>query len=125
MILFIKPLREKVDSISKVKGSCILLDIACSYGFNGCIAKYGLPYGKEILRKPQRNNKKCYVVGLDISKNALDYARENYFVDECIHQNLEIEELDDRHRCLVDSLDLVIDSGAFSYVGVETIKKIF
>ncbi len=118
-------LLNKVDEVIKAKGKCKVIDIACSYGFNGAIAKYKIPYGKECLRKPRKKSLPCEVIGIDISENALSYANQMGFIDDCVHQNLELETVTTNNADKFKGADLIIASGAFSYISKKTLANIY
>lgn len=64
------------------------------------------------------------VVGLDVSRPALDYAREAGFLDQTVHADLESSEPTDRQRNLLAGADLVVSTGCLGYVTDKTISRV-
>jgi len=118
-------LLAKVDSILLERGECQVVDVACSYGFNGRIIKNEMPYGSFLQKCLTSTVKKATVIGTDISSNALDYVLKHHYIDHVICQDLENSSLTTEHTELLRGTDLVIASGAFSYVGIPTLKQIY
>lgn len=118
-------LLSKVEATLHEKGICQVVDVACSYGFNGRIVKDGLPYEKFLQVDGFNRVGNTSVIGIDIAPNALTYALENDYIDVKICQNLEKEPLSLEYHEILRKTDLVVASGAFSYVGVPTFQKIY
>ncbi|WP_024690784.1 class I SAM-dependent methyltransferase [Pseudomonas tremae] len=118
-------LLSKVDSILLERGECQVVDVACSYGFNGRIIKNEIPYASFLQKCRAPTVKNTTVIGTDISSNALTYALKHHYVDHVICQDLESSSLTTEHAELLRGTDLVIASGAFSYVGIPTLKQIY
>ncbi|PXV76834.1 hypothetical protein [Pantoea sp. PNA 03-3] len=119
------PLLKQIEIYTKQRGECKIIDVACSYGFNGRIAKYRIPYGNWDEKSSPFANTICNVIGIDVSDKALAYALKENYIDYLICQNLEEEELEEENFNLLSNTDLVVASGAFSYVGVKTFSKIY
>jgi SAM-dependent methyltransferase len=120
-----EPLLQSVDFFLKKKEKCKVIDLACSYGFNGRIAKHRIPYGNWEHKTVPPPNCSCSIIGIDISDRALAYALREKYIDHLICQNLEKENLTPRNYDLLSGTDLVVASGAFSYVGVKSLEKIY
>ncbi|RMN41567.1 hypothetical protein SAMN05444506_10995 [Pseudomonas syringae] len=118
-------LLAKVDSILRERGECQVVDVACSYGFNGRIIKNEMPYASFLQKCLAPIAKNTTVIGMDISSNALDYALRHHYVDHVICQDLEHSSLTTEQAELLRGTDLVVASGAFSYVGLPTLKQIY
>lgn len=120
-----EPLLQSVDSFMKKKEKCKVIDLACSYGFNGRIVKHRLPYGNWEHKTSSPTHSACSIIGIDISDRALAYALREKYIDHLICQNLETESLTQDNYDLLSDPDLVVASGAFSYVGVKSLEKIY
>lgn len=119
------PLLRHVDRYLSTRERCKIIDVACSYGFNGRIVKHRLPYGHWENKPTESDGSACSVVGIDISDKALAYALREKYIDHRICQNLEEDELTPENYNILSGADLVLASGAFSYVGVRTLRRIY
>lgn len=118
-------IEEAVARILENYGSCKVIDVACSYGFNGAIAKSGTSFYAHSAPRRSTVRPEVYVIGIDVASNAVEYALTNKHIDYGILQNLETEPLADIHRSVLADADLIIASGAFSYITVKTLKALY
>ena len=116
---------QKVQHILEKAGRCQVVDIACSYGFNGRIIKNGISYEKFLQKNCLNDINKTSVIGVDISSNALNYALKNNYIDVMICQDLEREDVSLEYIDVLKKTHLVIASGAFSYIGIKTLQQIY
>lgn len=144
-----KPVFQRVINAyrhSHEKDKVRVLDVGCSYGVNAAILKCDLKmgqlydlYASQAGRSTQRNQLLAHdqtlmderikdaeleVVGLDISKSAIDYAVEANLLDDGIAANLEAGPPAPEAAAVLDEADLVISTGCIGYVGKKTLKRI-
>ncbi|WP_328406853.1 choline/carnitine O-acyltransferase [Nocardia sp. NBC_00403] len=121
-----------------------VLDIACSYGVNAALLRCDVTlddlytryrtaahyprrrlvaYDRELVRSRGREGSVRFV-GLDVSRAALTYAHDVGFLDDVVNADLEHTEMSWAQRTLVGRSDLVISTGALSYVGSTTLTQI-
>ncbi|MGI9403958.1 MAG: class I SAM-dependent methyltransferase [Hyphomicrobium sp.] len=123
-----------------------VLDVGCSYGVNAAILKCDLGMDQlydlyacqagastkrdQLLAHDQSLMDECIkdgeleVVGLDISKSAIDYAVEAHLLDDGVAANLETGGPPPEAAAILDEADLVISTGCIGYVGRKTLKGI-
>ncbi len=144
-----KPVFQRVISAYRrahEKDKVRVLDVGCSYGINAAILKcdlemdqlYKFYAGQEgsrtkrdqLLAHDQSLIDECVkdadleVVGLDISKSAIDYAVEAHLLDDGVAANLEGSGPPPAAAAVLDEADLVISTGCIGYVGKKTLKGI-
>lgn len=144
-----KPVFQRVISAYRhahEKDKVRVLDVGCSYGVNAAILKCDLEmdqlydlYASEAGRSSQRNQLLAHdqslmdecvkdadleVVGLDISKSAIDYAVAAHLLDDGVAANLETGAPPPEAAAVLDEADLVISTGCIGYVGKKTLKGI-
>jgi hypothetical protein len=123
-----------------------VLDLGSSYGVNGALMKYSLTYdmlreryaypplqalsSEEMLgldrafyaawpRRPQ-----VRVIGLDVSENAIAYARACGTVDHGFAVDLEAGEPTPEQADALADVDLIVSTGCVGYVTSKTFQKI-
>lgn len=143
-----KPIFEKIlDLLEKksTKSHLKLVDIGSSYGVNGLLLKWRLEldeilshYKKQssqinghtnltsldrdwLKAKPSRN---IEIVGMDISTNALNYARKAQIIDKIINGNFEETALDPEQSKSLSDTDLIISTGCIGYVTHKTMTAV-
>lgn len=143
-----KPIFEKIlDLLEKksTKSHLKLVDIGSSYGVNGLLLKWRLEldeilshYKKQssqidghtnltsldrdwLKAKPSRN---LEIVGMDISTNALNYARKAQIIDKIINGNFEETALDPEQSKSLSDTDLIISTGCIGYVTHKTMTAV-
>jgi hypothetical protein len=65
------------------------------------------------------------VTGVDISQNAVSYGERVGIFDRTISRNLEEDSLDGHEQNIVKKADLVVATGAFSYITTKTLDQLF
>lgn len=123
-----------------------VLDIGTSYGINGALLKWNLslvdfcdhyltdgysdlPLAQRDLhnqqlclgRSPRSNIK---VIGLDISKPALDFGLETGLLDHSVCVDLEKHSADDTQAEQIKQSDCLISTGCLGYVSEVSLRKI-
>ncbi len=144
-----KPVFQRVISAYRhahEKDKVRVLDVGCSYGVNAVILKCDLGMDQlydlyacqagastkrnQLLAHDQSLMDECIkdgeleVVGLDISKSAVDYAVEAHLLDDGVAANLEAGAPPSEAAAVLDEADLVISTGCIGYVGKKTLKGI-
>jgi len=144
-----KPVFQRVISAYRhahEKGKVRVLDVGCSYGVNAAILKCDLEmdqlydfYASQAGPSTKRDQLLAHdqslieesikdadleVVGLDISKSAIDYAVEAHLLDDGVAANLEAGGPPPEAAAVLDEADLVISTGCIGYVGKKTLKGI-
>lgn len=127
-------------------GPITILDVGCSYGVNAALLRYGLSLRQLRARytaptvqdsSPEQvieldahyyaawpDWDDVRIVGLDISREAIDYAVKTGLLADGAAVDLESEELSDRARKMLSEVDLIISTGCVGYVGHRTFDKI-
>ena len=141
--------RRTIRSLRRLrrKRAVTVLDVGSSYGVNAAILKhrFSLPslfelYGTETnltlpasedlaardraLFGPDRGDDGLVTVGLDVSGEAIGYARDTGIIDHGITANLELRDLDAAEADIIAPVDLVVSTGAIGYVGAPTFERI-
>jgi carnitine O-acetyltransferase len=144
-----KPVFQRVISAYRhahEKVKVRVLDVGCSYGVNAAILKCDLEmdqlydlYASQAGQSTQRDQLLAHdqslmderikdagleVVGLDISKSAIDYAVAAHLLDDGVATNLEAGAPRPEAAAVLDEADLVISTGCIGYVGKKTLKGI-
>lgn len=147
-----KPLFEKVLDLLRAnagKPGLKLVDLGCSYGVNGALLKWGfdleevyshykkssaqtndrqtlLRLDREWLKARQSDHqaRKLQIIGVDIAKNALDYALDAQFIDGMIDGDFEQAKLDDLQRDVIAGAELIISTGCIGYITHKTISAL-
>jgi carnitine O-acetyltransferase len=123
-----------------------VLDLGCSYGINGallnCNATMSELYERYCgpdavaqtrdrlltrdrqLVQARRRIRTMRLVGLDISIEALEYARSAGFIEDAVHANLEDQDPSDRQRAQLTGTDVIISTGCVGYVTEQTIARL-
>ena len=128
------------------KSNLTILDIGCSYGINAALIKTPLDMERlahryhdlsrngaasgDVMRMdrhyfaswPRESGHR--VIGLDVSRPAIDYAREVGLLDGGIVRDLEQDDLDAGERKMLRDVDLVITTGCVGYVGRRTFERV-
>jgi hypothetical protein len=100
-----------------------LYDRYCGVGASAMARAALLTGDRELVRSRDRL-KQTRFVGLDISLEALSYARLAGFIDVAVHADLENGEPTARQREELAGMDLVISTGCLGYVGEQTISRL-
>ncbi|MDH6129247.1 hypothetical protein [Kitasatospora sp. GP82] len=123
-----------------------VVDLACGYGINSALLKCDLRFwdlaqhyggaAHEALNPPEMiardsafvrtalADADLTVIGVDVARAATDYALATGLIDAAVNTNLE---RDDPTACEASALaeaDLVLATGAFSYVGAATLNRV-
>ncbi len=129
------------------KRALTMLDVGSSYGVNAAILKhrfslpslfelYGpetnltLPTSEELVTRdrelfgPDRSDGSLVTVGLDVSGEAIGYARDAGIIDHGIAANLEERDPTAAEAEVLGPVDLVVSTGAIGYVGAPTFARI-
>lgn len=121
-----------------------IIDLGCSYGVNGALLKSGKNiqdlfdrYQKTKLKNKSSKDiilldknwyeglsKTIEIIGVDISKPALNYATETRLIDGALLGNYENRELSEAETDVIENTDLIISTGCIGYVGHKTISTI-
>ncbi|MCP3802652.1 class I SAM-dependent methyltransferase [Allokutzneria sp. A3M-2-11 16] len=120
-----------------------VVDIGCSYGINAALLNHGATMedlyeryadpdvaawstsalaARDRQRRVKQGN--AWIVGLDSSRPALDYAVQAGFLDDAVCADLENKDLTEEQREQLAGTDLVISTGCIGYVGASTISKV-
>jgi len=122
-----------------------LLDIGSSYGINTMLLKYGLNLGdirqfflhniKDLryeamigqfcgFLKKQNIDSQLRFYLLDVSKPAVEFAKNCGLCVDGLVENLEKSEPTEKLLQVIPRLDLIISTGCLSYIGCNTFGKI-
>jgi SAM-dependent methyltransferase len=123
-----------------------VLDLGCSYGVNGALMKYAIQYDMlrerytapalqtlssgELLELDEAYFKAwpkqpgVRVVGLDISSNAIRYARACGMMDTGFAIDLESEEPSPEAADVLADVDLIVSTGCVGYVTSKTFDRL-
>lgn len=122
-----------------------VLDLGCSYGNNGALIR--MPLDLDRLAKRYRDldteavsprdlmaldrsyfqswpKRDVDIVGIDVSRPAIDYARSVGLIDEGLAINLETEPVSPACRDMVSDVDLIITTGSVGYVTERSFGKL-
>jgi hypothetical protein len=124
----------------------VILDLGCSYGVNAALLRHGLKmrHLKERYLTPEMRalcaervaefdaryfsgwppRQDMSFIGLDVSAEAISYARSVGLLDAGISINLETEHLDRAAAELISRADLIISTGCVGYVTSTTFEKL-
>ena len=137
--------RQLIASLERLRGRPIkILDLGCSYGNNAALIRFPLDFARLQQRYVDLQNRdisaselvsldrhffqswpsqKLTIVGCDISRPAVEYARSVGLIDESITQNLEQEPLLQASKDALRGVDLIISTGAIGYVTEHTLSR--
>lgn len=122
-----------------------VLDLGCSYGINAALIRFPLDIGRLIQRYVDlqaaglttseliRLDRSFFsswpkldveIVGCDVSRPAIDYARSVGLIDDGISGNFEAEPVSAAARALLSGVDLIISTGSVGYVTERTFAKL-
>ncbi|GAB2718668.1 hypothetical protein [Kitasatospora kifunensis] len=147
-----------------------ILDLACGYGINSALLKFGVDFATFARRyplhpargtEPPRNSPQATaaptlthaatphevvthevvsrdaaflrarakdteltVVGLDVSRPATEYALAAGLLDAAVNTDLERTDPTAADRAVLAEADLVLATGAFSYLGIATLERV-
>lgn len=122
-----------------------ILDVGCSYGVNAALLKHPLDIDRLAQRfrdlesaglEPDEAisldrayfqswpNAGMEIVGLDVSRPAVDYACRVGLIDSGIVANLETSDLRPEDAAQLGGVDLVISTGCVGYVGPATFGRL-
>ncbi|MFB7667773.1 hypothetical protein ACFC1R_28260 [Kitasatospora sp. NPDC056138] len=123
-----------------------VIDLACSYGINSALLKCGLTFadlahrclapgdaarkpGEEIVQdaafvKARTIDPDLTVVGVDVSHPAIAYALATGLIDAAVTTDLEHADPAEHEARALAGADLVLATGAFSYLGATTFHRI-
>ncbi|RSN53543.1 methyltransferase type 12 [Amycolatopsis sp. WAC 04182] len=118
-----------------------VLDIGCSYGVNAALLKYELTldvlyeyYAGDRRGSSAQDDRKFFsrfqerpgvrVHGIDISRQAIDYAREVRLLDSAIAVNLEEDSVPVNILQTLPKVDLIISTGCIGYVTHRTFARV-
>lgn len=123
-----------------------VLDLGCSYGVNGALMKYGITldvlrdrYGAPPIQRVSsaelaRLDRSFFagwpadanlrVIGLDVSKQAVDYAQACGAIDLGIAVDLESGELPAWAAAEIAKVDLIVSTGCVGYVSDRTFARL-
>jgi hypothetical protein len=127
-------------------GPVTVLDLGSSYGVNGALLKHALSYdalrarytlpelqtvsADEILELdrnyyrswPKRQDVR--VIGLDVSRNAIEYAQACGAIDHGIVADLETGEPSPSDAAALAAVDLIVSTGCVGYVTSKTFERV-
>lgn len=138
---------QLVDQCVAERGRPItVLDVGCSYGVNAALLRHGVTLSQlrerylspSIQALPSDRvaeydnryyagwpaRRDVHFIGLDISFEAIKYAREAGLLNDGAAANLETDEMSARTRALVARADLVISTGCVGYITHKTFQQI-
>lgn len=135
-----------IAALEDLKGRPIkVLDVGCSYGNNAALIRFPLDFAHLKQRYLDLQNagiptrelidldrnfyrswprRDVEIVGCDVSRPALDFARSVGLIDQAISQNLEEEEPSKATRDALRGVDLIISTGAIGYVTERTLARL-
>lgn len=139
--------RNLIAALEQLRGRPIkVLDLGCSYGNNAALIRFPLDFENLQRRYLDLHNddiptsdlialdrhyfrswprQDLTIVGCDVSRPALEYARSVGLIDDGIAQNLEDEPLLRASREKLQGVDLIISTGAIGYVTERTLSRLF
>lgn len=122
-----------------------VLDLGCSYGNNAALIQFPIDIDRLARRYadlharsvssselimldrsyfhawPRRN---VEIIGCDVSKPAIDYARSVGLIAHGISGNFEVEQFSAEARKILRGVDLVISTGSIGYITERTIRRV-
>jgi hypothetical protein len=123
-----------------------VLDLGCSYAINGALMKYALGYetlrqrytglalqglaSEELLDLDRHfyrawpKNPGVRVIGLDMSENAIRYAKACGILDGGLAVDLEQNELAPAQADLLADVDVIVSTGCVGYVTANTFARV-
>ncbi len=123
-----------------------VLDLGCSYGVNGALAKYSVSFdairarytsphlqrlNREQLIEHDRafyrawpENPGVRVIGLDVSENAVRYAQESGAIDLGYALDLEKHDPSPEQAAELAKADIIISTGCVGYVTSKTFERL-
>lgn len=135
-----------ISALEDLRGRPIrVLDIGCSYGNNAALAQFPIDIERlanrytrlqiegvttdeliELDRHYYRSwpRREVEFIGCDISKPAIDYARQVGVIRDGIVGNYEDEDISPADRKLLKGIDLIISTGAIGYVTERSISRL-
>lgn len=138
--------RNLISSLEQLRGRPIkVLDLGCSYGNNAALIRFPLDLARLQQRYLDLQNgelstrelilldrhffqswpkQDLTIVGCDVSRPAVAYARSVGLIDEGITQNLEQEPLIQASKDALQGVDLIISTGAIGYVTERTLSRL-
>jgi SAM-dependent methyltransferase len=127
-------------------GPVTVLDLGCSYGVNGALMKYALQYDTlrsrytdpalravssgDLLRLDQSfyrswpKKENIRVIGLDPSRNAVEYAQASGAIDIGMCADLESADPSPEQAKILQSVDLIVSTGCVGYVTSKTFQRL-
>lgn len=143
-----KPIFERIVGLLRRERPAPIhaLDLGCSYGINGALLKHGRSIEElgnhwsrpeiaaadsaEVIAAdrdyfdPARADDDLVLLGLDVSRPAIDYAEQAGLIDKGLAINLETQALPGDARSLLEPVDLVMSTGAVGYVTEATFERL-
>lgn len=138
--------RNLIAALEDIKGRPVkVLDVGCSYGNNAALIRFPLDFARLQQRYLDLQNAEIStrelidldrhfyrswprhdveIIGCDVSRPALDFARSVGLIDGVVAQNLEEEELSKACRDALRGVDLIISTGAIGYVTERTLARL-
>lgn len=138
--------RNLISALEDLKGRPIkVLDLGCSYGNNAALIRFPLDFARLQQRYLDLQNAEIStrelialdrnfyaswpkhevkIVGCDVSRPAIEFARAVGLIDAGITQNLEQEPLSQASRDAIRGVDLIISTGAIGYVTERTFARV-
>lgn len=138
--------RNLIASLEQLRGRPIkVLDLGCSYGNNAALIRCPLDLAQLQQRYVELQNADIStselialdrnffhswprhdvrIVGCDVSKPAISYARSVGLIEAGITQNLEQEPLIQASKDALKGVDLIISTGAIGYVTERTLARL-
>ncbi|MFF7636171.1 hypothetical protein ACFZB9_23940 [Kitasatospora sp. NPDC008050] len=137
-----------------------VLDLACGYGINSALLKFGVDFATFARRYPlhpartasaaatapdpaesatvtdeavsrdaaflraRARDTELTVVGLDVSRPATEYALAAGLLDAAVNTDLERYDPTPADQLVLAGADLVLATGAFSYLGIATLERV-
>jgi SAM-dependent methyltransferase len=138
--------RQLIAALEQLRGRPIkVLDLGCSYGNNAALIRFPLDFARLQQRYLDLQNRdisaselvsldrhffqswpsqELTIVGCDISRPAVAYARSVGLIDDGITQDLEQEPLTQASKDALQGVDLIISTGAIGYVTERTLSRL-
>ena len=123
-----------------------VLDVGCSYAINGALMKYVLDFealrqrytapalhglsSAEVLDldrhfyKSWPRNPGVKVVGLDVSENAVRFAKDAGILDDGLAIDLESRDPTPEEAAILAGVDIIVSTGCVGYVTSRTFQRI-
>ncbi|WP_072393942.1 class I SAM-dependent methyltransferase [Hyphomicrobium sp. CS1GBMeth3] len=138
--------RQLIAALEQLRGRPIkVLDLGCSYGNNAALIRFPLEFARlqqrymalqsrdistsELLSLDHHffqswPRQDLTIVGCDVSRPAVAYARAVGLIDDGITQDLEQEPLIQANKNALQGVDLIISTGAIGYVTERTLSRL-